>query len=138
MKTFEEDKELKSLLKGVKLDSPNPNFTVRVMNRIFQENSVLERIKNERILGKGFWIILALFVAIIAAMFIFQGSGGNENGISQILPDLNTSGVQQEYETFFQKLGSTVPLSIAGILTASSVLLLLDRFFTRKGKELTK
>jgi hypothetical protein len=137
MKTFEEDNKLKSLLKNVKLNSPDPNFTVRVMNRIFQENSILERLKNERILGKGFWIILCLFVAIIFAIIIFSGTTGDESIINQVLPDLNTSNAKQEYENFFQQLG-TVPLSIAGILSASSILLFIDWFFNLKFENSTK
>lgn len=134
MKTFEEDKELKSLLKSVKPNSPGPNFTSRVMNRIFQENPAFEKIKNTRIFGKGFWIILLLFVAIIVAVFIFSGTSGNNGGLDKILSNLNTNGIQRDYENFFQKLG-TVPLSIAGILLASSILLFIDHFFSLKKRD---
>lgn len=133
MKTFEEDNKLKPLLKKVKLETPGPNFTVNVMNRIFQEDSLLERIKNERILGKGFWIILCLFVAIIAIMIIFSGTAGEESVINQILPELNSSGAKQDYTNFIQRLGN-LPLSIAGILTATSILLFIDRLFNVKAK----
>lgn len=132
MKPFEEDKELKSLLKGIKLDSPEPNFTVRVMNRIFQEESLIEKIKNERVLGKGFWIILALFIALFAAMVLVSGSGAATGGdVPKLVSEINSSGVAAEYQTFFQKLG-TVPISIAGILLASSLLLFADKFLNSK------
>jgi hypothetical protein len=58
MKTFEEDKELKQLLKSIKLDKPAPDFTKQVMNRVFQERTMPEQVKAEPVLGKGFWIIL--------------------------------------------------------------------------------
>lgn len=138
MKTFEEDKELKKVLKSIKLDSPESNFSVRVMNRIFQENSLLEKIKNERILGKGFWIILTLFTALIATMFFFSGTESIAGGsISEYLNGLNSNALQQDYQTFYQKIG-TVPLSIAGILLASSILLFIERLFNSKIKIFTK
>ena len=132
MKTPEEDKKLKSLLKSVKLDSPGPNFTVRVMNRIFQEDSVIEKIKRERVLGKGFWIILALFVILIAALVVVSTSGlvtGSET--PSLLSEINTREVSDGYQSLFSKLG-TAPVSIAGIFLALSVLLFIERFISSK------
>lgn len=132
MKPLEEDKELRTLLKSIKLDSPEPNFTVRVMNRIFQEESLIEKVKRERVLGKGFWIILALFVALFVAMALVSGSDAASGGnVPKLISEINSSGAAAEYQTFFQKLG-TVPVSIAGILLASSLLLFIDKFLTSK------
>lgn len=134
MKTFEEDKKLQSLLKSVKLESPDSDFSVNVMNRIFKEESLLEKVKRERVLGKGFWIILILFVALFAAMILFSASGANPaGGLSEYIPALNTNTVTQDYESFFSKLGS-VPVSIAGILLASSVLVFIERFLNSRLK----
>ncbi len=134
MKTFEEDKELKSLLKTVKLESPGSGFSMKVMNQIFQEESLLEKIKKERVLGKGFWIILSLFIVLIVAMFIFSStaeSSGSE--FSNYIPGLNTNSITQDYEGIFKKLGS-VPVSIAGILLASSILVFIEQFLNSKIK----
>lgn len=130
MKTFEEDKKLKSIVKTVKLDSPKENFTVRVMNKIFQEESVLERIKKERIFGKGFWFILAMFIVLFGAM-VYASTTGVANGgdVPKLLGEINSSGAAAEYQTILQKLGS-LPLSIAGILLASSLLLFFDRLLS--------
>jgi len=132
MKPLEEDKELKSLLKSIKLDSPETNFTVRVMNKIFQEESLIEKVKRERVLGKGFWVILALFVALFVAMVLVSGSGAGTSGsVPKLVSEINSSGAAADYQTFFQKLG-TVPVSIAGILLASSLLLFVDKFLHSK------
>ncbi|MCG6185750.1 hypothetical protein [Maribellus maritimus] len=131
MKTFEEDKKLKSVLKSVKLESPGNDFSLNVMNRIFHEESLLEKAKREKVLGKGFWIILALFIALFAAMFIFSSAGGDTGELGKYIPGLNTNTVTQDYENFFQRIGS-VPLSIAGILLASSFLVFIDRFLSSK------
>jgi hypothetical protein len=132
MKTPEEDKKLKSLLKSVTLDSPGPNFTVRVMNRIFQEDSVIEKIKRERVLGKGFWMIVALFVILIAALVVVSTSGlvtGSET--PGLLSEINTREVSEGYQSLFSKLG-TAPVSIAGIFLALSVLLFIERLISSK------
>lgn len=128
MKTQDLDNELKSLIKGIKLDSPGNDFTSKVMNRILEEKVALEQVKNERILGKGFWIILLLFVILIAAMFVFSSSGTQAEGeLSKLLSGASEGALSQRYQSFFSNLGS-LPLSIGGIMLASTVLLLIDRF----------
>ncbi len=127
-----EDIKLKILLQELKLESPDADFSSRVMDKIMKEDLVLEKIKSERILGKGFWIILILFVALLAVILIMQNSASTSEGaINQFFNGLDekTSG----YTSFFEKLG-TVPVSVAGILIASSVLLFIDRFISSNMK----
>lgn len=128
-----EDIKLKMLLQEMKLESPKADFSLRVMHKIFAEDIVLEKIKSERILGKGFWIITTLFVVLIASMFIFQNTGINSTSGGEINQFLNGIDNTQGYQSFFQKIG-TVPLSIAGIFIAVSVLLFIDRFITSNMK----
>ena len=128
MKTQDLENELKSLIKGIKLDSPGNDFTLKVMNRVLEEKVAMEQVKNERILGKGFWIILALFVLLIVSMFVFSGSGIQEEGqLSKMFNSVSDGSLSGSYQSVFSKLG-TLPLSIGGILLASSVLLFIDRF----------
>ena len=138
MKKFEEDKELKSLLNSVKLESPGHNFTVKVMNRIFQENSIFEKLKRERVLGKGFWIILSLFVVLLSAIVVVSYTGmGSANETPGLLSSVNTEEIEQGYRSLFSSLG-TVPLSIAGILLASSMLLFIDRLISSGSHSVSK
>lgn len=128
MKTQDLDNELKSLIKEMKLDSPGKDFTMNVMSRVLEEKAATEQVKNERILGKGFWIILLLFVILIAAMFVFSGNGIQEEGqLSKMLNNVGDGSLTSGYQSVFSKLG-TLPLSIGGILLASTVLLFIDRF----------
>ena len=128
-----EDIKLKALLQQMKLDSPEPSFSVRVMNKIFEENSVLERIKSEKVLGKGFWIILILFVALLGIVFVTYNTGIQpESQLQGLLPEINGS-VTQGYQSIFSKIGM-VPLSVAGFLAAFSVLLFIDRFISSNSK----
>ena len=128
MKTQDLDNELKSLIKGIKLDSPGKEFTSKVMNRVYEEKMAMEKVKDEKLLGKGFWIILSLFVVLIAAMFVFSSSGIQTEGqLSKLLSGANDGTLSQGYQSFFSNLDS-LPLSIGGILMASSILLLIDKF----------
>lgn len=128
-----EDIKLRALLQNMELEKPKANFSVRVMNQIFEEENVLEKIKSEKILGKGFWIISILFIALLATVFFLNNTGLQpESQIQSLLPE-GSGGVSESYQSFFSKMGS-LPLSIAGILIASSVLLFIDRFISSNSK----
>jgi uncharacterized membrane-anchored protein len=128
MKTQDLDNELKSLIKGIKLDSPGNDFTSKVMSRVYEEKVAMEKVTNEKIMGKGFWIILILFVILIAAMFVFSSTGAQTEGqLSKLLSGTNDGALSQGYQSFFSNLGS-LPLSIGGILMATSALILIDKF----------
>ncbi len=127
-----EDIKLKALLQNLELNSPRTGFSVRVMNKIFEEESALEQIKSERILGKGFWIITVLFIALLVAIFILSNSGMESTGaVQELLPEMK--GLSQEYASILGKLGS-VPLGIGGCLAAFSILLFIDRFISSNSK----
>ena len=124
-----EDLKLKALLQEIKLDKPSPNFSARVMKKVFAENIAIEKIKSERILGKGFWIITVLFIALLVIISITSGTGLEvDSQLNSLIPEVN-SGVSSSYQSILRGIGS-VPLSISGILLASSLLLFIERFVT--------
>lgn len=128
-----EDIKLKALLQNMKLESPGSDFSARVMNRIFEESNVLESIKSQPIFGKGFWLILVLFIVLLAVIYFVSGSGiAVESTTQNLLPTLDGS-VTETYENFFNKIGAA-PLSIAGILMAASILLFIDRIISSNTK----
>lgn len=133
MKTFDDDMELRQLIKGIKLDKPAPDFSTRVMNRVFQERSLIEQVKAEPVLSKGFWIIVALFILLMAIMIGVAGSLPASEANS-LLPEINSGEVMLGYRSFFERLGS-LPASIAGITCAMSLLVFLDRFLSSKKTE---
>jgi cbb3-type cytochrome oxidase subunit 3 len=131
-----EDIKLKALLQNMKLESPEAGFSARVMNQIFEENNALERIKAQRVLGKGFWLILALFVVLLAVIYFVSGNAGAADSTAQnILPSLE--GAVNSYENIFSKIGKA-PLSIVAILFASSILLFADRIISSNTKLFAK
>lgn len=128
-----EDIKLKALLQKMELEKPRPNFSVQVMNKIFEEDSVLEKIKSEKILGKGFWIISILFVVLLAAIFFVYNTGMQaDSQIGQLLPQAGAE-LSESYDSFFSKMG-TLPLSIAGITVAISVLIFIDKIISANSK----
>lgn len=127
MKTFEEDKELKQLLKSIKLESPGVDFSNRVMNRVFAEQPALEQVKSLPVLGKGFWIILALFAALLVAVVLVSGGGSASEQTPALLSQINTDAVLTGYRAFFDKFAN-LPAGVAGILMGASLLLLLEKF----------
>jgi len=131
MKTFENDKELKMFLKNVKLESPGKDFSSQVMNRIFQEESVVEQVKAEPILGRGFWIILALFVILMAVMVYLSAGSAAAGSTSGILPDIDSTNFMADYRSLFERL-DVLPASIAGIFIGASLLVFLEKFLESK------
>jgi hypothetical protein len=133
MKTFEEDKELKLLLKSIRLDKPAPDFTKQVMNRVFQERAMPEQVKAEPVLGKGFWIILTLFGVLMIIMFLVSQSSGAAEP-QGILPAINTEKYISGYRSLFENF-SSLPVSVAAISLAISLLVFLERFLSSKRAE---
>ncbi|WP_372648683.1 hypothetical protein [Draconibacterium sp.] len=128
-----EDIKLKAFLQNMELEKPGSGFTVQVMNKIFAEDSALEQIKSEKILGKGFWIISILFLVLLAAIFVVSNTGMQaDSQIGQLLPEAG-QGLSEGYESFFSKLG-TMPLSIAGITIGVSVLIFIDKIISSNSK----
>lgn len=131
MKRTIEDKKLKAFLKSGQLESPGADFSARVMNRVFEEKAALEQVKSEPLLGRGFWVILALFAGLITAVFVFQESGASGGATLNFLKEVDTSTVATGYQNFFEKLGAA-PLSVAGILLGTSILLFLEKFLSNR------
>lgn len=135
MKTFEEDLELKQLLKNVKTESPGSDFSARVMKQVFAEQAALERVRKEPVLGKGFWVILSLFAVLIAAVALLPG-GTASNSAPALLSEINTDAVMTGYRSFFEKLGG-LPVSIAGIFLATSLLVFLEKILGSRNRLLS-
>lgn len=131
MKTFEKDKELRQLLKSIKLESPGADFSARVMNRVFAEQPALEQVKQLPVLGRGFWIIIALFALLIVLVVLVSGGSSTVGQTSTLLPEVNTDAVLTGYRSFFDKL-SNLPVGIAGIFIGASLLVFLEKFLKTK------
>lgn len=137
MKTFEQDNELRQFLKSVKLDTPGADFSARVMNRVFEEQPALEQVKQLPVLGRGFWIIVALFAVLVAAVAIVSGGSGSAEAAPSLLPQVNTDAVMTGYRSFFDKFTS-LPAGITGILLGASLLVFLEKFLGSRRHAVTQ
>lgn len=135
MEKYDEDKELRQLIKGIRLDKPAPDFSTSVMNRIFQERSLVEQVKSEPLLSKGFWIIVALFGILLFAIILLSGNIPSVESES-LLPELSSGEFMSDYRTFFKNLGS-LPSSIAGITFGLSILVFLERYLNSKNLQVS-
>lgn len=133
MKSFEDDMELRQLLKNIKPDSPGSDFSAEVMNRIFKEQSSLERIKKDPFFGKEFWIIIALFALILVTILSVSSGSAVSGPESSFLPELNFDSVIPSVRSFFARL-DTLPAAVAGILLSASMLILIEKITEPRAK----
>jgi drug/metabolite transporter (DMT)-like permease len=85
-----------------------------------------------RILDKNFWIIVFLFGTLAAIIVILSLTGNQpESGVNSLLPSLDTGKMGAGYQLFIQELNST-PISVAAILLATSTLIFIERFLSKK------
>jgi len=88
-------------------------------------------------LGRGFWIIIALFILLFVAVVLFSGENLAESGqLSKLFEGLGTSSATSKYQSVFSNLGA-LPLSIGGILLASTLLVFIDKFLPVITEKLT-
>lgn len=132
MKTFEEDIKLREVIKDLNLESPGKDFTLNVLERIHREVPFAFQIKKDPVLGKGFWIIMALFV-VIGVLFVVGTTvePGSDGLIGNFLKSIDTSATDSAYKGIIGKMNQ-VPAGIIGILLASSILIFLERFLSLK------
>lgn len=129
MTTINDDTKLKGLMKDIRLEKPGPNFTTNVMNRVFELKTATVQSIRVHILDWKFWVLASLFVFFAIGMIFYSQSGAQPG--TTLLPDVASTKAGEKYHSALQIFGQ-VPLSVAAILIASSLLVFLDRFLTRK------
>jgi len=135
-----QDKQFEQMMKGIRIDSPSSDFTVRVMSRIQAEAAVQKRsvIQDyQPVISKRTWIILLVIFVLFMIYITVSGQDtttANNTGIwstvSGKLAALNTKEVSKIWQTG-TGLFTSIPPVVFLILTASLALWTLDLFFTR-------
>ncbi len=132
MKTIDDDSKLREMIREIKLESPGKDFTLNVLDRIHKEVPFTFQIKKEPLLGKGFWIIVLLFIVLGTAMFVLSGTAGSPEGtIGKFLESVGNNPASGTYRNLMNQLNN-VPAGITGILLASSLLIFIERFLSIK------
>jgi hypothetical protein len=132
MKELENNKILKDLLKEIKLEKPGDKFTTNVMNKVF-DIAATARLQTTklRILGWKFWILVSLFVALAVILVILSQLGIQPETANSLLPAIDSGKVGNEYHSILDSFNK-VPVSIVAILLASSTLIFIERFLSKK------
>lgn len=136
MKTIDNDKELRRLMKEVKLEKPRTGFSASVMDAVLAEAAKKTAYRTEPILGKKFWVFVGLFVALAAVLMLFgkgETSSSNEiaSGIIEKFPAPDLENIKSGYSRFWD-IVSGLPITIGAIMVATSALILADKFFSNK------
>ena len=133
MKISENDRKLKEMMKGIRLESPGPDFTSRVMEAILTETQKKPAFVTEPLLGKKFWILVTAFVGLALVMMLFNtpepGTGSVQQFFSSIpTPDL--SPVREFLSSAFSKTGS-MTWTVMVIMLGASGLIFADRLIEK-------
>ncbi|HAQ18901.1 MAG TPA: hypothetical protein DCR40_06650 [Prolixibacteraceae bacterium] len=134
------DKQFGEMMKGIRIDAPSSDFTVKVMSRIQAEAAVQQRHllqDYQPVISKKTWIIL--FIAFVLLMVYITVSGtepasGTGTGFWSAISGSVDKLRMEEVSSIWQKgmgIFSSVPSIAYLILTASLALWTLDSFLAR-------
>jgi uncharacterized protein with PQ loop repeat len=134
------DTQFEQLMKGISIDSPSKDFSLKVMARVQAEAAVKKHSLLENyqpVISRKVWIIL-IVAFIILLIYISVSSQPTapvkEPGLLSVISDsvqkLNTTGVSNVWQKA-SGLFTSIPLIAYVILTASLALWTLDSFLTR-------
>lgn len=141
------DEQFEEMMKGIRVDSPSSDFTLKVMSRIQAEATVQQHHllqDYQPVISKRTWIILV--AAFILLMIYITVSGketttANDSGFwSAISGSLDQLKVKEASSIWQKGMGlfSSVPTIAYLILTASLALWTLDSYLTRFRHHATK
>lgn len=132
------DKQFGEMMRGMKVDSPSSDFTLKVMSRVYAEAAVRPKPVLQDytpVISKRTWIILvALFIVLIGYAMVFgsssaAGSTGLWSGLLEKFGSLRSS---ESSNVLSQSVGflKSVPAVAYLILIAALALWTLDSVFT--------
>jgi hypothetical protein len=134
MKTSEKDKNLKKMIKGIRLESPGPDFSSKVMEAILVETQKKPGFVTEPFLGKKFWILVTLFIVLAIVFMLFYkaepGSGSVQNLFSA-LPSPDWSPFKNLFSSFIGQAGS-LSWTLIMVTLGATGLIFADKIFVGK------
>jgi len=136
MKTIDNDKELRRIMKEIKLEKPGAGFSSVVMNAVMAEAAKKSAYRTEPVLGIKFWIFVGLFVALAIVLMLFgnsEPSAGKAiaSELMEKFPATDLSPVKNGVARFWVTL-SGLPATLAAIMIATSALILADKYFSAR------
>ncbi|MDD4756734.1 MAG: hypothetical protein PHG29_11695 [Prolixibacteraceae bacterium] len=96
------------------------------MKSIYEEQSYLEQVRKYPVLRRSFWVFFLLFTALI----VFAVISGSSTGQSAVV-NIRTDEILTGYRSFISQIGA-LPLSMASILTATSLLVFVGNLLDKR------
>jgi len=134
------DKQFEQMMKGVQIDSPSSDFTLRVMSRIQAEAAVQRKpiLQNyQPVISKRTWIILIvafllllIYITVSSQDVAPSGNTGFWSTVSDKIGAFNNQEASSILKTGMGWFTSIPPIAYL-ILTASLALWTLDSVLTR-------
>lgn len=133
------DKQFEGMMKEVRLDSPSPDFMIKVMSRIQAEAAVQHRIVKayQPVISRKTWIIIGLaFLALLIYITVSGSDTATEStpGLWSTLvgsvEKINATGMTSFWQKGMNIFGNIPPVALL-ILAASMALWTLDTYLTR-------
>ena len=133
------DKQFEGMMKEIRLDSPSPDFMIKVMSRIQAEAAVQHRPLQayQPVISRKAWIIIGLaFLALLIYITVSGSDTATEStpGIWSTLlgsvEKINSTGMTSVWQKGMNIFGNIPPVALL-ILTASMALWTLDTYLTR-------
>jgi len=134
MSTSENDKRLKKMIKGIRLESPGPDFSSKVMEAILAETQKKPGFGTEPFLGKKFWILVTLFIGLAAVFMLFYRTEPGTGSIQQLfstLPSPDWSPIKNLFSSSIGKEGS-ITWTVFVVMLGASGLIFADKIFAGK------
>jgi hypothetical protein len=134
MNNTENDIRLKQAVKGIRLESPGPEFASKVMGAILAEPEKKPAFVTEPLLGKRFWILLSAFVLLAVILLVFsapeKGTGVFQQFFSK-MPAPDWSSLRDVFSAAFGQKGS-LTWTVMLIMLGGSGLILADKLFEKR------
>jgi hypothetical protein len=134
MNTSENDKKLKKIIKGIRLESPGSDFSSKVMEAILAETQKKPGFGTEPFLGKRFWILVTLFIGLAAIFMLFYKSEPGNGSFQQLfstLPSPDWSPIKNLFSSSIGKAGS-LSWTVIAVMLGASGLIFADKLFAGK------
>ncbi|HEY3371852.1 MAG TPA: hypothetical protein VGK10_13440 [Prolixibacteraceae bacterium] len=134
------DQQFEQLMKGIQIDSPSKDFTLKVMERIQAKAAVQKPsflVDYQPVISRKVWVILiAAFISLLIYLSVFgqDTTQVNEPGVWSAFKDslqkVNTKGLSNFWQSA-SGLFTSIPSVAYLIVLASMALWTLDMFLTR-------
>jgi len=134
------DKQFEGMMKEVRLDSPSPEFMIKVMSRIQAEAAVQHRpvLQNyQPVISRKAWIIIGLaflalliYITVSGSDTVPESSPGLWSTLLGSVEMINSTGMTSIWQKGMNIFGNIPPVALL-ILAASMALWTLDTFLTR-------